>query len=180
MPTVLFGLCHQITPDLITDSFQLWLEPGLNYRILIHDPSFYHVVRRSLTVPRIWLQFKSGENMQAGRWEWHEITVTQHHLLNRPEQPCEEEEEDYDFLECVKTSQARRVGCRPPWDSWSPPTIPLCQTVDQLDRYEMIDLEFGASEQKEIVADTGCRVPCTYKVTRSGFHLLNRFRIPFN
>ena len=61
---------------------------------------------------------------------WHEysklsdiyryyISVTEHHLLNRPEQPCEEKE-DYDFLECVKTSQARMVGCRPPWDIWSP------------------------------------------------------------
>ena len=71
------------------------------------------------------------------------------------DQPCEEEEEDYDFLQCVKTSQARMVGCRPPWDSWSPHTIPLCQTVDQLDQHEMIDAEFGADEQKTILAKTG-------------------------
>ena len=84
--------------------------------------------------------------MKADLYEYNEITVTQHHLLNRPEQPCEEEE-DYDFLQCVKTSQARRVGCRPPWDIWSPPTIPLCQTMDQLQQYEELDAPQIREEQ---------------------------------
>ena len=91
------------------------------------------------------------------------ISVTEHHLLNRPEQPCEEKE-DYDFLECVKTSQARMVGCRPPWDIWSPHTIPLCQTMEQLDQHELLDNTYLSFEQKMIVNQTGCRVPCKYKV----------------
>ena len=150
----------------MTDSLQFWLEPGLNYRILLHDPTFYHVVRRSQTVPRLWLQFKSGQNMRAGHYEWHEITVTEHHLLNRPEQPCEEEE-DYNFLQCVKTSQARLVGCRPPWDIWSPDTLPLCQTVLQLQQHEKLDWLDINYEQKMIINNTGCLVPCKYKVNIS-------------
>ena len=105
----------------------------------------------------------SGQNFKAGYYESYDITVTQKQLINRPEQPCEEAE-DYDFLRCVKTSQARRLGCRPPWDSWSPATIPFCQTVEQLEQHEELDMRFGFSEQKIIVAETGCQVPCQYKV----------------
>ena len=85
-----------------------------------------------------------------------------HHFVNRPEQPCEEEE-DYDFLECVKTSQARMVGCRPPWDIWSPHTLPLCQTMDQLQQYEKLE-ESYFYQLEIIVTMTGCRV-----TTRSAF-----------
>ena len=55
--------------------------------------------------PRIFLQYKSGQNLEAGHFDYYDISLTEHHLLNRPEQPCEEQE-DYDFLKCVKTSQA--------------------------------------------------------------------------
>ena len=103
--------------------------------------------------------------MKGGYYDSYEITVTEHHLLNRPEQPCEEEEEDYNFLECVKISQARMVGCRPPWDIWSSPTIPLCQTMDQLQQYEKIDMNlFRMKRKNEFLRITGCKVPCNYKV----------------
>ena len=91
------------------------------------------------------------------------ISVTEHHLLNRPEQPCEVKE-DYDFLECVKSSQAKSVGCRPPWDIWSPESIPLCQTVVQLQQHERLDWLDINYEQKMIINNTGCLVPCKYKV----------------
>ena len=102
----------QILPGLL-----FFLDPNINYRIIFHDPKFYHMVSNTFTFPRIWLEYKVGLNMKSDYYDWYYISVTEHHLLNRPEQPCEEEE-DYDFLECVKTSQARMVGCRPPWDIW--------------------------------------------------------------
>ena len=111
--------------------------------------------------------------MKAGHFQRFEISLTEHRLLNRPEQPCEEEE-DYDFLKCVKTSQARSVGCRPPWDSWSPHTIPLCQTVEQLHQYELMDLIISSVEQKMIMNYTGCESPCKYKVSvLSSVHRFN-------
>ena len=84
-------------------------------------------------------------------------------LFNREEQPCQEDEE-YDFLECVKTSQARRVGCRPVWDVWSPLDIPLCQTMEKLQEHEMLDFNYFYIEKKMIAKNTGCKVPCKYKV----------------
>ena len=160
-----FGFCHtfqypdNIGADFHQDSFYFLLSTDFNYRIIIHDPLFYHFMFNSMIFPRIWIEYKMGENLKPKHFEQIGITVTEHHLLNRPEQPCEEEE-DYDFLKCVKTSQARMVGCRPPWDSWSPPTLPLCQTLDHLDQYEKIEDTF----YQMILTTTGCRVPCIYKV----------------
>ena len=110
----------------------------------------------------MFVQYKAEQDMKLGYYESYSITITEHQLLNRPEQPCEEEE-DYDFLQCVKTSQARRVGCRPPWDSWSPPTLPLCQTMEELQHHERLDWADVNLEQKMIVNNTGCQLPCHYR-----------------
>ena len=64
----------------------------LNYRIFIHDPKFNHILLNSL-FPRILLQYTTGQNFKAGYFDYYEIKVTEHHRLNRPEQPCEEEED---------------------------------------------------------------------------------------
>ena len=170
MATVFTGMCHTFTSNqkMTADQKRSFnqtvfnLDPQLNYRIIIHDPKFHHILFKHGIFPRIWLEYKTGQNMEAGNYEFSEITVIEHHLLNRPEQPCEEEE-DYDFLQCVKTSQARRVGCRPPWDSWSPHTIPLCQTMEQLQHYEMLESSYYDLEM--ILTTTGCKVPCHYKVS---------------
>ena len=108
MATIYFGMCHTFTyqnKQNQDEGLNLFaLDPNLNYRIFVHDPNYYHLLIKNV-FPRILLQYKAGQNMEAGHYDYQEITVTQHQLLNRPEQPCEEEEED-DFLQCVKTSQA--------------------------------------------------------------------------
>ena len=174
MATVYAGLCHSFNyPRPLSakgyaadHSLLFYLDPSLNYRVLIHDPKFYHIVSNSLVFPRIFFNFESEKPLRSGHYQDCEITLTQHHLLDRPEQPCEEEheEEDYDFLQCVKTSQARRVGCRPPWDMWSPPSIPLCQSMEQLQQHEQVDQSYLQSEQQLIVNQTGCNIPCKFKV----------------
>ena len=155
----------KILHDLSQENYFLfYLDPDLNYRVFIHDPSFYLILERGQVFPRILLEYKRKRNMQGGYYEGYFITVTEHHLLNRPEQPCEEEE-DYDFLQCVKTSQAKMVGCRPPWDIWSPANIPLCQTLDQFQHHEQLDKSYlDNGEQQFIVNKTGCQIPCKFKV----------------
>ena len=168
MDTVYYGTCHtfqysdKVYADMVFDGFLFYLDPGLNYRVIFHDPKFYHIVSNTKTFPRMWLEYKSGQNMKPGYYEWYYITVTEHHMLNRPEQPCEEEKE-YDFLKCVKTSQARRVGCRPPWDSWSSGDIPLCERMEELQEHERLDWADVNLEQKMIVNNSGCELPCHYR-----------------
>ena len=162
MATIYYGMCHTYIYNQSLNLNSFGLDPDLNYRIFIHDSKYNHLLLRRV-FPRILLQYKSGQNIVAGTYDYYELSVIEHHLLNRPEQPCEEEE-DYDFLQCVKTSQARMTGCRPPWDSWSPATIPLCQTMEKLDKHEVLDMKIGTMERKKILAETGCRIPCKYKV----------------
>ena len=157
-------MCHTFTYENKNGSSDIFvLDPTLNYRIFIHDTKYYHLLPKSL-FPRIFLQYAAGQNFKAGHYDNNEISVTKHQLLNRPASPCVEEE-DYDFLECVKTSQAKMVGCRPPWDIWSPQTIPLCQTMEQLYEHERLDVHYLTYEKRKIVAETGCQVPCKYKVS---------------
>ena len=175
MANIYFGMCHTfIYPDKVTADtsqghyFTFYLDPHISYRIIIHDPRFYHVVEREV-FPRIWLEYKPERDMKAGHMVGYFITVTEHHLLNRPEDPCheEEEEEDYDFLQCLKTSLARPVGCRPPWDSWSPPSVPLCETMEQLHQYETLDLGYLEQELVIMLNNSGCKIPCKHKVRLS-------------
>ena len=172
MSVVYAGLCHTfdypepLSGDINRDSFLFYLDPNISYRIIVHDPKFHLLVTNSIAFPRIRLEYKAGKDphFKAGHYQQCGILLTQHHLLNRQEQPCEEEE-DYDFLKCVKTSQARMVGCRPPWDIWSPPTIPLCQTMDQLQQHEKVDYTYMSNgEQQIIVNRTDCKIPCKFKV----------------
>ena len=165
MANIFFGLCHTFSnrEKILTgvEGGRFFLEPKIAYKVFLHDPQFYHVLPNTLAFPRIMLNYRADQ--RPGYFNYYYITVTQHHLLNRQEQPCEEKE-DYNFLECVKTSQARSVGCRPPWDSWSPHTIPLCETLDQLQDYEWLDAYYMMFERKQIVNQSGCLIPCRYKV----------------
>ena len=175
MANIFYGRCHTFrnTEKILTGvpGGRFFLDPKIAYKVFIHDPQFYHVLPNTLAFPRILLNYKADQ--KPGYFNYYYITVTQHHLLNRPEQPCEEEEkEDYDFLKCVKTSQAKSVGCRPPWDIWSPESIPLCQTVEELQEYELLDKEAVHFHQAMIVNRSGCKIPCNYKVGVTLTHLI--------
>ena len=63
----------------------------------------------------------------------------------------------------MKTSLARQIGCRPPWDIWSPSSIPLCDTVEKIYEYEQLDYYYLIYEQKIVLNLTNCLIPCTYK-----------------
>ena len=76
MASVLYGMCHtflfprkveanQLTTTTLHSSL-FYLDPSLNYRIIIHDPKFYHILTKYGIFPRIWLEYKTGQNMEAG------------------------------------------------------------------------------------------------------------------
>ena len=99
----------------------------------------------------------------VGRFEWFYISLTQHHKMDRETGPCEERE-NYSFVQCVKSSQAQEVGCRPPWDVWTSPALPLCTKTEELSQHEELDWNNFNYEQKIIINNTGCLPPCKYKV----------------
>ena len=62
----------------------------------------------------------------------------------------------------MKTSLAEKVGCRPPWDIWSPTSIPVCETLEKNIEHEKLDFNFYSIEQKNIIKSTNCLIPCKY------------------
>ena len=70
---------------------------------------------------------------------------------------------NYDFQQCVKSSLSEKVGCKPPWDNWSPPSTPVCETVEENAKHEKWDWDFYNFEQKIIINSTQCLIPCNYK-----------------
>ena len=91
------------------------------------------------------------------------IKLIEHSLLNREDQPCEDSTPDYSFIGCVETSKARTIGCRPGWETWSDPTLPLCTTMEQLSKHQKQDLKMFYMDQWSILNTTQCKIPCKYK-----------------
>ena len=63
----------------------------------------------------------------------------------------------------MKTSIARQIGCRPPWDILSSFSVPVCDTLEKIYDYEQLDYEYMIYEQKIVLNLTKCLIPCKYK-----------------
>ena len=136
-------------------SLHLTLNKTYKYVVMIHDPDYFLINGNPGTTPRI-LQVIDGSSSQ------HFYIKTIHNtFINREGQPCESSE-SYSFTACMKSSVSRLVGCRMEWDRWSPADIPVCDTVEQILRFED---EYSAIElwdKRNISNYTGCLIPCRY------------------
>ena len=63
MATAYYGMCHTFrSSEKMGAAFyggQFFLDPNISYKVIIHDPQFYHILPVSLVFPRIWLDFKT-------------------------------------------------------------------------------------------------------------------------
>ena len=67
-------------------------------------------------------------------------------------------------------SIASKRRCRPPWDpSMSSLLLPSCNTSKEDQKYQSEFLWMVSNEQKFIVKETGCLIPCIYKEYKGGF-----------
>ena len=89
------------------------------------------------------------------------LKTTYHHMMDKPGQPCESSE-SFSFTACIKNIISRKIGCRLECDSWSSRDIPLCTTVEQLERIDKEYLNHAYLHQRSIVKKTGCLIPCSY------------------
>ena len=73
MDVTYLGVCHTFVFPNRTykdrNHSMFYLNPGLSYRILIHDPKFYLSIIKSGLFPRIWIQYKAGQNMEDSEQE---------------------------------------------------------------------------------------------------------------
>ena len=55
------------------------------------------------------------------------------------------------------------VGCKIPWDIWGSPSVPICNSLEDANRYTEKFFQLAWSELKIITKITGCLTPCTYR-----------------
>ena len=94
-----------------------------SYSVFLHDPNLFLISYNPL-MPIIYFVIEKPE--LVGRY----VVLTQHHNLDLPSKPCNPLL-SYSLTACVKTFLSRDVGCRLPWDTWTQPAWPLCQTLEQ-------------------------------------------------
>ena len=89
----------------------IFFSPGVDIFLDIHDPRFYIYTEKDLTIPRV----RRFLSLAGGQEYWLNVDAEYLHLVDRPGQRCEEEEQ-YSFTDCVEDSLVRRVGCWRVWD----------------------------------------------------------------
>ena len=96
----------KIDPGLDLGEIAFYLNRYLNYVFYIHSADFFfeNYNRLSLPINRMMLFPSSHCNSYVT------LTLTLHHKLNTPSDPCEDNPE-YSFTDCVQESVARQVGC---------------------------------------------------------------------
>jgi hypothetical protein len=135
--------------------FQIFLKPGQNYSIYIHDPKFYVATLNPKTIPHIFLNIYDKQSQLIY------LMTTYHTMMDKPEQPCESSE-SYSSTACIKNSISRRIGCRLEWDIWSSRDIQLCTRFEQLEKNDEKYLDLLELQQTTLVKNAGCLIPCSY------------------
>ena len=82
--------------------------------------------------------------------------------IDHPKFPCNPDK-NYSYSQCVKTSLAKRIGCKNPFDgSQLLFNVPNCNTTEEMLAHWTANFDiYGANEQK-LLNITRCELPCHY------------------
>ena len=123
------GLCYtynsslKFGSDFKTGVIFFGLNKHLDYIIFVHDPNLF-VLNLNPDLPMTQI------TMEGKLWQIRRMQTVQSERLNVPTKPCNADP-DYSFTGCVRNAISRFVGCRLPWDQWTPTKVHLCSTMDQ-------------------------------------------------
>ena len=175
------GICYTLKLNDTKNGFYFFfLDTNLTYTFVLHDYNFYVNTPNPLTFPRI-LQivrlqkisctpskiFFQEKNLaeKKGKYKWFYTQLTEHKLLNRENRNCETSS-DYNWQACIFSNFSKTVGCKLPWDKISDSAIKACDTVEKILQLKKL-MEFSIeAEQNELVYETSCPIPCSFKEYR--------------
>ena len=134
----------------------------MNYRIYLHDPSFFSFFFSIKA--HVYTGLKLGLELKDALYRLSFSSI-QHIDLDRESNPCEEDP-DYNYQQCVKNSLARMIGCKLPWDKSSSDTFQVCSQVKDLKAYDKSYRNMKIRNFQWIQNYTGCKKPCQYREYR--------------
>ena len=128
------------------------------YKIYLHDSSFFSFFYsfKPNIFPDLEISLKLKKSMQTLFF-----STTKHINLNRPASPCKDNP-DYSFHLCVRTSLARKIGCKLPWDKWISDSFKVCDQVQDILSYDESYRAMALQNLNRIISNTGCLKPCEY------------------
>ena len=104
-----FGTCQTTVIKEKIDNpqnyFVLNLNSSLNYKIFLHDPKVFLMSVNSKAY------YRTEIHLSATKSSNQLIEATKYKMLNREEAPCEEDD-SYNFTDCLERNMAKRVGCK--------------------------------------------------------------------
>ena len=62
----------------------------------------------------------------------------------------------YDVETCVMRGISKEIGCKAPWDTWSPTSVKVCNTSEDLEKYLNLEKTIMESEKRIIFNITNC------------------------
>ena len=140
--------------------FKLDTTSSFGYIFWVHDENFFlSNINPFSTSSKLWW-IKGNELNDTGYYR--DLTLTKHKRLNLDRRPCEEDP-FYSFTVCIKEKLSKKIGCRLPWDKWSPQERPVCTSEEQFNLFELLYSSLLNAEAEVITERTGCKIPCNYK-----------------
>ena len=62
----------------------------------------------------------------------------------------------YDVETCVMRGISKEIGCKAPWDTWSPTSAKVCNLLENLEKYLNMEKKIMESEKRIIFNITNC------------------------
>ena len=150
------GICHTLTYD--KDIFKrTYLQIGLNYNltaVFLHDPKFFVFKDTNVFIP--FLKLNDVFNK-----EFIILATTKKRMKRKSKFDCNEDE-NYNFGDCVRQNIVDDQGCQTPWDQRTADKLPNCSEVSRMLEFESYYNRVFYSSEKELKDLTGCLLPCTY------------------
>ena len=89
----------------------------------------------------------------------NDCQAIQHIRLDRPEVPCEDEDQ-YRLVDCLMLTVAEEVGCQSFWSDL--PGIPTCSRLEEIIRLMETFQQLIIMEKNNLTRVSGCLDPCSY------------------
>ena len=119
------NMSRRLGPNDETDQLFLCLNPGLDFRIFVHDPNYFIFNDNPVGLQKEMMKIYPKTSTS----HFYRLAMTEVEELDVPDDPCNSDP-DYNFQACVKESLSSQVGCRTKWDKWSDRNRPVCRDVE--------------------------------------------------
>ena len=125
-----------------------------SHSIYLFDPKFFMLVKDNSVIPFLLLENPISKSISI-----HPTITTK---INRPKFPCNPDQ-SYSYNHCVRTSLAKRIGCKYPfYDSSHILNAPNCNITEELVAHWTANFDIFSANQQQLLNITGCELPCNY------------------